>query len=243
MTVGGRDAYVTLRADPPSTSTSCSCTALMTCCPGARLWLNAALLLRQLGPSAFAVSLAVIFAECGLFTFFMPGDSLLFTIGLAIQNPQQLINLRINIVVACLALTAAAFLGNVVGYEIGRAVGRPLYTRGGRLLKPEHFDKAHAFFEKHGSKAIVLARFVPVVRTFITAVAGVSRMDRRRFFTYSFIGALLWAFGVTLMGYYLGQIALVRNHIEIMLVLIVALSLVPVVVEYLRQRVRNKVTV
>src|SRR5450756_2705688 len=199
-------------------------------------WLNAEQLLRQLGPQAFGVSLAVIFAECGLFTFFMPGDSLLFTIGLAIQNPQQLINLRINIVVACGILTAAAFLGNVVGYEIGRAVGRPLYSRGGRLLKPEHFDKAHAFFDKHGSKRQVLARFVPVVRTFITAVAGVSEMDRRKFFTYSFIGALLWATGVTLLGYFLGQIAFVGKHIEVMLILIVLLSLVPVLVEYLRHR-------
>ena len=199
-------------------------------------WLNAELLLKQLGPSAFWASLLVIFAECGLFTFFLPGDSLLFTIGLAIQNPQQLIDLRVNIVVACIVLTAAAFLGNVVGYEIGRAVGAPLYARGGRLLKPEHFDKAHIFFEKHGSKAIVLARFVPVVRTFITAVAGVSRMDRSKFFTYSFVGALLWATGVTLLGYFLGQIAFVGKHIEVMLILIVALSLVPVLVEYLRHR-------
>ena len=206
-------------------------------------WLNADTLLQQLGPSAFWVSLVVIFVECGLFFFFLPGDSLLFTIGLAIQNPQQLADLPINIVVACVVLTAAAFLGNVVGYEIGRAVGAPLYTRGGRLLKPEHFDKAHAFFEKHGSKAIVLARFVPVVRTFITAVAGVSMMDRRRFFTYSFVGALLWATGVTLMGYFLGQIAFVRNHIDVMLILIVAISLIPVLVEYLLHRSRSRTAV
>ena len=203
-------------------------------------WLNAELLLKQLGPSAFWASLLVIFAECGLFTFFLPGDSLLFTIGLAIQNPDQLIDLRVNIVVACIALTAVAFLGNVVGYEIGRAVGAPLYARGGRLLKPEHFDKAHIFFEKHGSKAIVLARFVPVVRTFITAVAGVSRMDRRKFFTYSFVGALLWATGVTLLGYFLGQIAFVGKHLEVMLILIVLLSLVPVGVEYLRHRISQR---
>jgi membrane-associated protein len=204
-------------------------------------WLNAETLLQQLGPSAFWVSVVIIFVECGLFIFFMPGDSLLFTIGLAIQNPQTL-DLGVNIGVACVVLTAAAFLGNVVGYEIGRVVGAPLYTRGGRLLKPEHFDKAHAFFEKHGAKAIVLARFVPVVRTFITAVAGVSMMNRRRFFTYSFIGALLWATGVTLMGFFLGQVALVRDHVEVMLILIVALSLLPVAVEYLRHRLRGKVT-
>jgi len=199
-------------------------------------WINADQLLQQLGPSAFWVSLVVIFVECGLFIFFMPGDSLLFTIGLAIQSHPHGIDLRINIVVACIVLTTAAFLGNVVGYEIGRGVGTPLYTRGGRLLKREHFDKAHAFFEKHGSKAIVLARFVPVVRTFITVVAGVTKMDRRRFFTYSFIGALGWATGVTLLGYFLGQISFVRNHIDIMLILIVAVSLVPVAVEYLRHR-------
>jgi membrane-associated protein len=205
-------------------------------------WLNAEVLLHQLGPWAFWASLLVIFAECGLFTFFLPGDSLLFTIGLVIQNPSQLIDLHVNIVVACVALTAAAFLGNVVGYEIGRAAGVPLYSRGGRLLRQEHFDKAHEFFEKHGNKAIVLARFVPVVRTFITAVAGVSVMDRRRFFTYSFIGALLWATGVTLLGYFLGQIALVRGHIEVMLIMIVALSLVPVGVEYVRHRItKNRV--
>jgi len=206
-------------------------------------WLNATTLLQQLGPSAFWASLVIIFAECGLFTFFLPGDSLLFTIGLAIQNPDQLINLRVNIVLACILLTAAAFLGNVVGYEIGRAIGTPLYSRGGRLLKPEYFDKAHAFFEKHGNKAIVLARFVPVVRTFITAVAGVAGMDRRRFFTYSFIGAFLWATGVTLMGYFLGQVAFVGRHIEVMLILIVALSLVPVAFEYVRHRLgQRKVT-
>jgi len=203
-------------------------------------WLNATTLLQQLGPSAFWASLVIIFAECGLFTFFMPGDSLLFTIGLAIQSHPLGINLGVNIVVASLALTVAAFLGNVVGYEIGRAVGTPLYSRGGRLFKPEHFDKAHAFFDKHGNKAIVLARFVPIVRTFITVVAGVTKMDRKRFFTYSFIGALLWATGVTLLGYYLGKVDLVRNHIEVMLILIVALSLVPVVVEFLRHRRQAK---
>ena len=205
-------------------------------------WLNATTLLQKLGPSAFWASLLIIFAECGLFTFFLPGDSLLFTIGLAIQNPAQLIDLHVNIVVACLVLTAAAFLGNVVGYEIGHAVGPTLYTRGGRLLKPEHFDKAHAFFDKYGNKAIVLARFVPVVRTFITVVAGVTKMDRKRFFTYSFVGALLWASGVTLLGYYLGQIAFVSKHIEVMLILIVALSLLPVGVEYLRHRSQKKAT-
>ena len=101
-------------------------------------------------------------------------------------------------------LTAAAFLGNVVGYEIGRAIGPPLYERDGRILKRKYFDQTHAFFDKHGNKALVIGRFVPFVRTFITVVAGVTRMDRRRFFFWSFVGAVLWVVSITLLGYFLG---------------------------------------
>lgn len=195
-------------------------------------WLNASALLTKLGPSAMWAATAIVFAECGLFIAFMPGDSLLFTVGLFIGQG----TIKLNLVLACAILSAAAFLGNVVGYEIGRAVGTPLYHRGGRLLKREYFEKATAFFDTYGNKALVLGRFVPIVRTFITVVAGVSRMDRRRFFTYSLVGAVLWASGVSVLGYYLGSIAFVRRHIELILLLVVLLSLVPVLVEYLRHR-------
>lgn len=198
-------------------------------------WLNAPTLLDQLGSFAMWGSAAVIFIECGLFIFFMPGDSLLFTVGLFIGQGA----IHMNLAVACVVLSAAAFLGNVVGYEIGRAVGAPLYEREGRLLKREYFDKTNEFFDKYGNKAIVLARFVPVVRTFITVVAGVGRMERRRFFTYSLIGAVGWASGVTVAGYFLGKITFIRTHIDVILVLIVLVSVIPMVVEYLRHQRRS----
>jgi len=193
-------------------------------------WLDPQTLLERMGPSALWGAAAIVFAECGLFIFFMPGDSLLFTVGLLHQQ------LGVNLVVACVVLSVAAFLGNVVGYEIGRAVGAPLYHREGRLIKREYFDKTHAFFDKHGSMALVLGRFVPVVRTFITVVAGIGRMDRRRFFTYSAVGAVLWGTGVTLLGAWLGHFEVVHRNIEIALILIVVVSVIPMVVEYVRHR-------
>ncbi len=195
-------------------------------------WLNATTLLSKLGPSAFWAACAIVFAECGLFVFFMPGDSLLFTVGLFIGQG----SIHYNLLLACAILSAAAFAGNVVGYEIGRGVGPSLYNRGGRLLKREYFDKTRAFFDTYGNRALVLGRFVPIVRTFITVVAGVSRMERRRFFAYSLVGAVLWASGVTVLGYFLGSIAFVRLHIEVILILIVLVSLIPVLVEVLRHR-------
>ena len=136
--------------------------------------------------------------------------------------------------------TLAAFLGNVVGYEIGRAIGAPLYNREGRFIKRKHFEQTSAFFDKYGNRALVLGRFVPIVRTFITVVAGISRMDRRRFFTYSAVGAVLWATGVTLLGYYLGQIEFVKANIEVALILIVFVSVLPMLFEYVAHRRRAK---
>jgi membrane-associated protein len=178
------------------------------------------------------VAVLVVFIECGLLFPILPGDSLLFTIGVFIASD----TLHLNLFLACAILTVAAFLGNVVGYEIGRVVGQPIYERDGRILKREYFDKTHEFFEKYGNKALVLGRFVPIVRTFITLVAGVGRMDRRRFFTWSALGAVLWASGVTILGYFLGGIDLIKNNIEAALMLIVAVSVLPMVVEYLRHR-------
>jgi membrane-associated protein len=124
-----------------------------------------------------------------------------------------------------------------VGYEIGRAVGTPLYEREGRFLKKKYFDDTHAFFDRHGAKALVLGRFVPIVRTFITVVAGVSRMDRRHFFVWSGVGALLWATGITLIGYFLGQsFPVLKEHLEAAVLLIVAVSVVPMAIELVRAR-------
>jgi membrane-associated protein len=192
-------------------------------------WMDPSYLLNTYG---IWVAVLVVFIECGLLFPILPGDSLLFTIGVFIASD----TLHMNLFVACAILTVAAFLGNVVGYEIGRVVGPPIYERDGRILKREYFDKTHEFFEKYGNKALVLGRFVPIVRTFITLVAGVGRMERRRFFTWSALGAVLWACGVTILGYFLGGIDLIKNNIEAALMLIVAVSLLPMVIEYLRHR-------
>jgi membrane-associated protein len=197
-------------------------------------------LLDQFGTQFFWVSVVMVFIECGLLFPILPGDSLLFAAGLFIANGK----LGVNIVLACVIFSAAAFAGNVVGYEIGRAVGPPLYHRDGRILKRKYFDQTTVFFDRYGNKALVLGRFVPIVRTFVTVVAGVGRMDRRRFFTWSAVGAVLWATGITLLGYFLGQaFPVLQDKLELAIVAIVAVALIPVGVEYVRHRInRKKVT-
>jgi membrane-associated protein len=198
-------------------------------------WMDPNYLLEQYGSAFFWIAIAIVFIECGLLFPILPGDSLLFAVGLFIATGQVHVNLGVAIVALCLA----AFLGNVVGYEIGRAVGTPLYERNGRILKKKYFDETTAFFDKHGNKALVIGRFVPIVRTFITVVAGVSRMERRRFFTWSAVGAVLWAAGITLLGYFLGQaFPWLTDKLEIAILLIVAVSLVPMVIELVRHRRR-----
>ena len=199
-------------------------------------WLDPEHLLNTLGPWATWGTAAIVFAECGLFTFFLPGDSLLFTVGLMVGRG----NITQPLWLVCAVLCIAAFLGNVVGYEIGRALGAPLRNREGRFIKKKYFDQTEAFFDKYGNKALVLGRFVPIVRTFITVVAGIGRMDRKRFFTYSGIGAVLWAAGVTILGYYLGQFDVVKKNIEVALILIVLISLLPMVFEYVAHRRRAR---
>ena len=196
-------------------------------------WMDPAYLLSQYGDAFFWLAIVIVFIECGLLFPILPGDSLLFAVGLFIATGQVSVNLG----VAIIALCAAAFLGNVVGYEIGRAIGTPLYQRNGRILKKKYFDETTVFFDKHGNKALVIGRFVPIVRTFITVVAGVSRMDRRRFFTWSAVGAVLWAAGLTLVGYFLGKsFPSLQNKLEVVILLIVAVSVVPMLYEYLKHR-------
>jgi membrane-associated protein len=178
----------------------------------------------------------ILFAECGLLIgFFLPGDSLLFTGGLLIAD-----GLIAPLWVALILLPIAAVVGNLVGYWIGRKAGPSLFNRpDSRLFKAKHVERAHEFFERNGGKTIILARFVPIVRTFATVVAGVARMDFRKFAVYSLVGGILWTLSVTLLGYWLGQIDVVRQHIELFIVGILALSFVPVAVEALRARRRT----
>ncbi|WP_323096349.1 DedA family protein [Intrasporangium sp. YIM S08009] len=196
-------------------------------------WMDPTYLLQQYGSAFFVIALVIVFVECGLLFPILPGDSLLFAVGLFIATGQ----VDINLFVAIAALTGAAFLGNVVGYEIGRGVGRPLYKRQGRFINTANFDKTNVFFDKYGNRALVLGRFVPIVRTFITVVAGVGRMHRRRFFGWSAIGAVAWVVSLTLLGYFLGQVfpGLTKN-IEYAVLLIVLVSVIPMAIEIVKHR-------
>ena len=173
-------------------------------------WMDPDWLLSEFGSSLIWLSLVIVFIECGLFFPFLPGDTLLFALGLFIAGGQiHILGIDapfVELVVAIVMLTTAAVLGNVCGYEIGRAIGPPLYNRDGRILKRKYFDETTAFFDKHGNKALVIGRFVPFVRTYITVVAGVTRMDRRRFFFWSLVGAAIWVTSITTLGYFLGNV-------------------------------------
>jgi membrane-associated protein len=197
-------------------------------------WLDPQTLLTNFGDVAFWVVLGIIFAECGLLIgFFLPGDSLLFITGLFIASGF----ISINIWLACLLLLIAAVVGNAVGYGIGYKVGPALFKReDSRLFKKEYVEKTHAFFDRYGGRAIILARFVPIVRTFITAIAGVARMDFRRFMIFSAIGGIIWAVGVTLAGYFLGTIPIVKDNVETVLLLVVLVSVIPIVWEFIKHR-------
>jgi membrane-associated protein len=201
-------------------------------------WLDPEVILRGMGGWALLVLCLIIFAECGLLIgFFLPGDSLLFVAGLfvatgAIEAPLWLV---------CVLVTVCAFVGTMCGYWIGSKVGPAMFNKpNSKLFKREHVDKTHEFFEKYGARAIIMARFVPIVRTFITATAGVGRMDAKKFFTYSAIGAVLWATGVTVLGYFLGEISFIEKNIDVMAILIVLISLIPIVIEVVKARREKK---
>ena len=197
-------------------------------------WLDAEHILTSFGPAAIWVAVAIVFIECGALFPILPGDSLLFVAGILVA---QDVSGMPNIVTTCLLLTAAAVAGNATGYVIGAKVGPALFRRpDSRFFKAEYLDKTHEFFEKYGAPAIILARFVPIVRTFITAVAGAGRMGFARFITLSAIGGVLWATGLTLLGYWLGNVDFIRNNVEALAIAIVFVSVIPIVIEALRHR-------
>jgi membrane-associated protein len=197
-------------------------------------FLNPENILNWLGPAALIGVALIIFAECGLLIgFFLPGDSLLFITGLFIA--QGFIDTPIWL--AALVLAVSAVIGNATGYWIGYTVGPKLFNRpDSRFFRKEYVDKTHEFFERYGARAVVLARFVPIVRTFITAMAGVGRMDFRVFITYSAIGGLVWGAGVTYLGYALGNVPFVKDHIELILLAVVAISILPILYEYVKHK-------
>ena len=177
----------------------------------------------------------IVFAESGLLIgFFLPGDSLLFTAGLLTATK----HFDKPILLICLITFIAAVLGDQVGYQFGKRVGPALFARPeSRLFKPAHVQTAQIFFEKHGSKTIILARFVPIVRTFAPIVAGVGRMKYRTFAMYNLVGGALWGIGVTMAGYLLGKrFPSLKDRIDLLAVVIVAVSVLPVAIEVFRHR-------
>ena len=184
----------------------------------------------------------IIFAESGLLIgFFLPGDSLLFIAGMAAAGTLDQATggdaINLNIWVVLVGVFIAAVAGDQVGYAFGSKAGPALFKRpDSRFFKREHVESAEEFFEHHGPKAIVLARFVPIVRTFTPIVAGAGNMQYRTFVKFNVLGGLLWGVGVTLIGYFMGNITIVHDNLEIAILLIVAISVVPMAIEVIKSR-------
>lgn len=203
-------------------------------------WLSPDYLLERFGEALFWVGLAILFVECGLFFPFLPGDTLLFAVGLFLAESKIEVvsgSPLANLAVVATAFVAAAFAGNVVGYEIGRAIGPKLYERDGKIIKREYMDQTADFFAKHGSKALVIGRFVPFVRTYITVVAGVTKMDRRVFFVWSFVGAVIWVISLTVVGYTLGKAFPALGHyIDLVTYALLSVTVIVLVFEVWKKR-------
>lgn len=191
-------------------------------------------LLYSLGPAALLLVMAVVFAESGLLLgFFLPGDSLLFLAGALVASSV----IGLPIWVLALGVFVAAVAGDQVGYLIGRRFGPRLFSRpDSRLFSRANADRAQHFFDAHGPKAVILARFVPVVRTFVPATAGVGRMDRARFTTYNLVGAAVWSVAIVAAGYFFGGIPFVAHHIELITIGLAAMSVVPAAIAVWRDR-------
>ncbi|MGH9111403.1 MAG: VTT domain-containing protein [Acidimicrobiales bacterium] len=185
----------------------------------------------------------VVFAESGLLVgFFLPGDSLLFTAGFLASAPSSVDEaLHLPLGFLLIGTFLAAVAGDQVGYVLGRRAGPAIFRRpNSRFFKHENVDKAQAFFDKYGAKTIVLARFVPIVRTFAPVVAGVSRMNYRTFVTFNVVGGFLWAIGVTLLGYFLGQVDVIEENLELAILTIVTISVLPIALELWKARKESR---
>ena len=191
-----------------------------------------------LSTGGLAVLAAIVFAETGLFFgFFLPGDTLLFVAGFLASAAGAHVLPPLPVTAA--VVFAAAALGDQVGYLFGRSIGPALFSRPrSRFFSPAHIARAHGFFERRGPSALIIARFIPVVRTFTPIVAGVARMRYRTFVVYNLLGAALWGVGVTTLGYFLGEVQMVRDHLELAAVAILVVSLTPIVLEQRRHRRR-----
>ncbi|WP_104109457.1 MULTISPECIES: DedA family protein [unclassified Arthrobacter] len=204
-------------------------------------WLDPMNLLNHpaLGFWVVIIACGIIFAETGLLVgFFLPGDSLLFTAGLLVSTGAM----PVNIWVLMGLLIVSGFIGNQLGYFIGYKAGPAIFNKPeSKLFKKQHVDSAHAFFERHGGKALILARFVPIVRTFVPVIVGVAKMDMRKFVLFNAIGAVAWAGGVTYLGYVLGNnVPWVQHNLDIIFLAIVAVSIIPIGIEFLKAMSKHR---
>ena len=203
-------------------------------------WMDPHWLLQQFHTEFIWISLVIVFIECGLLFPFLPGDTLLFSVGLFVATDE--LNLAggsnlLGLLVGCIGFVVAAFLGNVAGYEIGRAVGPPIRRHDGRIVKKKYLDRTVEFFDKHGSQALVIGRFVPFVRTYVTLVAGVSEMNRVKFWLWSLVGAVLWVVSIMCLGYFLGQaFPWLSDKIDWVILGLLLLTVIPIGYEWRRNR-------
>lgn len=189
---------------------------------------------------SYLLLFAIVFAETGLLVgFFLPGDSLLFVTGfMAATYPEKL-----SLPLLMLLLCVAAITGDSVGYFIGRKAGPAIFSRpDSRFFKRKHLDSAHEFYEKHGPKTIVLARFVPIVRTFAPTVAGAAGMDYRQFLVYNVVGGIFWICSMLTLGYFLGNIPIIEKNLDKAVLLIVLLSILPMIIHAVKERKRKPKT-
>ena len=209
-------------------------------------WLDPAVIIAWLGNGALWGVALIIFIECAIFPV-LPGDSLLFTVGMFIaMNPPSITFPGMApwqvLIVSCIILTVAAVGGNVAGYWLGHLIGPALFKprQGfwGKVFDPQRVEQTHELLARYGNRALVMARFVPFVRTFVTLIAGIGRMNFRSFITWTAVGGVIWAVGVTVLGYFLGNVPFIAGNIDLVLVLIVLVSVLPMVVEALLARRR-----
>ena len=182
--------------------------------------------------AGFATLFGIVFAETGLLVgFIFPGDSLLFTIGVVVGAD------NLNIYAVCGVLIAAAILGDQSGYFLGHRTGPKIFSRpDSRFFKQDYIRQTQAFFDKHGGKALIMAKFVPIVRTFAPFMAGVARMKYTRFLAFNIFGGFGWVISMTLLGYFLGGIPIIRKHFEKVVLLVIVVSLLPILIQALQNR-------
>lgn len=210
-------------------------------------WLEPETLIQSFGAFAMIGVCAIVFIETGLLVgFFLPGDSLLFVTGLMISTGDVVFNVAgepwpVPIWLACAMISISAWLGDQTGYFIGRKTGPAIFNKqDSKLFSQKNVDRTNSFFERYGARAIILAHFVPVMRTFVPVAAGIGQMPYRKFLKYNIIGVLGWGTGVTLLGYFLGKIPFVAEHVEYFTIGFVVVSTIPIAIEVIRARREHK---